>query len=197
MRTPNPINWKQIDQTISQWAAQQLEVLTIPEKRNRPEPARPYCSFKRDIVIPVSESRDAKWITRNNDNDDGQEMERTIFGHREFTVTVQAYSDSEVPNDDAPSMLSILLASLSFPSVRAMFRRVNVAIINPFKIIDLSAVIGSQWVSRAALDFRCRTMSQILADRTGYIGQVVLQTKLSGGVNGEIDNTITAPVGGT
>lgn len=190
MTTPNPIDWKSVDDMLSAWLSSQLGVVAIREKSARPQPPRPYVSFKRDNLVGVHE--DARMKVTNLGNPQGEEIERTLVGHREFHVTVQAYSDDTTSNKDAMSMMSIIYASLSFPDVRRQFRRANVAIIDPESIIDLSAVVAGLWVSRAALDIRCRTLSIVLADKIGYIGNVNINLTLQTGVNGDIVDNIKA-----
>lgn len=67
-------------------------------------------------------------------------------------VTIECFSKSRAPRDGAVSMASILQAVLLLPEVGLTLRDYGLGFAGLGPVIDLSAIAGGKWESRAAFD---------------------------------------------
>jgi hypothetical protein len=143
-----------------------------------PETANPTVSQLFNVT--VTDDFDGAQISWMN-NDAGNEVAETAVGRREFTVNVQAFDrNTRVDNrgsdpDRNPfNQLSILQSSLGLPSVQAHLANDNIAVVEELPIQDLSDPVEDAIESRASMDIRMRTISQ-LTEYIGYIDTATLK----------------------
>ena len=130
-------------------------------------------------------------------NDAGNEVAIRVTGSTEFTLNVQAFqrnTDTDYaatdPARNAYAQLTTLRASLGLPSVQAALRAVNVAVIEEQAITDLSEEVEDTFLSRASLDIRMRTLSE-LTEYQGFIAQVSGASTYAGSNDSPISDSYT------
>lgn len=143
-------------------------------------------TLKQLFTVVVTDDFDGDQISWAN-NDEGNEIAQTAVGRRDFILNVQAFDRNEDddlrgsdPDRNAFDQLSILQASLGLPSVQAQLRAVNVAIREEMDILDLSATVEDAIESRATMDIRMSTTSE-LTEYIGYITTVEGEGTLTAG----------------
>ncbi len=77
---------------------------------------------------------------------------KAVTGYEMSTVEVQAHSLNRYPSTGAHAVMSKLLASLRLPSTTAILDLRGISLWDVGSIIDLTALSGPTWESRAALD---------------------------------------------
>ena len=153
-------------------------------------------SLKQVFTIELTDDFDGDQMSWEN-NDTGNEVSITATGRREFTLNVQAFdrntrTDNRGSDPDRNSFntLSILQCSLGLPSVQSHLRGDNIAVIERLAIQDLSERVEDAIESRASMDIRMRTVSQ-LTEYVGYINRVVADGTYTAGAE-SITQTIDA-----
>ena len=154
-------------------------------------------SVKRLFNIVVNDDFDGDQISWAN-NDTGNEVAITATGRREFTLNVQAFdrntrTDNRGSDPDRNSFntLSILQCSLGLPSVQAHLRGDNIAVIEELPIQDLSERVEDAIESRASMDIRMRTTSE-LTEYVGYVDRVEAEGEYTTAGGDTITDTIEA-----
>lgn len=155
-------------------------------------------STPRIFTVEVTDDYDGSQISWAN-NDEGNEIERRVTGSRVLTLNVQAFArnsrtdnEGSDPDRNAYNTLTVLQASLGLPSVQAALRDVDLALIEEMAIQDLSEGLEDEFVSRASMDIRMRTLS-VLLEYTGYIATVEGESTYTGTKNDPVVVPWTVP----
>lgn len=115
----------------------------------------------------------------------GEEVALTAKAQREFIVSVQVITAKPVDGagtSDAMALASKARDSLALGSVCAAFDAAGFCVVDPGQLLDVGAVLDSEFLGRAAFDLRCRTAGEV-AEYTGYIATVELIDDLNGYVD--------------
>lgn len=105
----------------------------------------------------------------------GAELLPTVVGQREFVVSFEVFAGAVTGGLTAAEYLGNAEASFALPSTRAAFA----AVTPPFCFIDcgqaqdLSAIVSTNFQSRAAMDVRFRAVDSLSDTPIGYINTVV------------------------
>ena len=106
----------------------------------------------------------------------GAEVLATAVGQREFVVTFEVYAQAVTAGQTALEYLVATQTSFALPSTQAAFLGTT----PPFCFVDcaqpqdLSAIVSTNFQSRAAMDVRFRTTDANADVPTGYIATVVV-----------------------
>jgi hypothetical protein len=132
-----------------------------------PQPAMPYATFK--VGPPRSQStHDEEVQGFNGGNPAGQEVEITLVGRREITVTVEVQTKNATGAGTAKELLSAAESYAERPSQRDLFNAAGLAFLRFETPVDLSERAGPAGLCRVVQDFRFSCLS-IDVDKTGYI----------------------------
>ena len=176
------INWQEIECAIIDWAEGKFSDLDRTqfffEDQNLSQPPYPYLTFKRDSLVRVS-GKDEIRVSTDLTQPAGKEIALETIGIREFTLTVNAWVDDESggqdPNCNAMFMMSVLQLSLSQLSTQEIFCLAGISVVEELAVVNLSQVVNTAFVSRAAMDVRMRVAFSCI-ERTGYIDTVEISS---------------------
>jgi len=101
-----------------------------------------------------------------------------VTGQREFRLQAQVYSDDISHEKHAISILTRALDAFEDPSRVRKLKEANVAVIQTADVLDLSAISGANWQSRASLEVVFRTTSNREDDSITTIDRVSGSLKL-------------------
>jgi hypothetical protein len=97
----------------------------------------------------------------------GQEVQQTIIGAREFVVSVQAYTIQAIGSGTAKELLGLAEMALSKPSQVDAFNAAGFSYLSSEPMNSLP-VLGPAGQGRAQLDLHCLTFDKVV-DPVGYI----------------------------
>lgn len=172
-----PLDFASIEDALYTWAFAQLGMPVFWSNQKFPQPARPYATLKLTGPRVLSGS-DAAETTTDLGRPAGEEVETKYSGPRELTCSVQVYAVPTSGASSARALLARAQASLSRDSVAAALRAAGLAIVDQGGIADLTALLETNWESRAAMDVRLGCTDSA-TDRTGYIETVELVDDLT------------------
>lgn len=135
-----------------------------------PQPAMPFATFKVGSPRPQS-THDEDVRAYNGANPAGQEIETTIVGRREITVSVEIRTKAATGSGTAKELLSAVETGAQKPSQRDLFNTAGLAFLGFEAPIDLSARLGPAGQGRVVQDFRFSCLSTDI-DKTGYIASM-------------------------
>jgi hypothetical protein len=135
-----------------------------------PQPAMPFATFKVGAPRPQS-THDEEVLGYNAGNPLGQEVEITIVGRREITVTVEVRTKAATGTGTAKELLSAAETGAQKPSRRDAFNVAGLAFLGFEAPIDLSARLGPVGQGRVVQDFHFSCLS-VDVDKTGYIASM-------------------------
>lgn len=128
-------------------------------------PSKPYATIRLGDVVKVG-IVDKQESVFNGARPNGQEWALTATGLREFRGYVQVFSDSTTGDHTARAMLTRAQLALSLSSVRATLRNAGCSAFDEGAVQNLTAVVGTAFESRAAMDVGFYTMLRF----TEYVG---------------------------
>ena len=159
------IAWPAIEAAVIAWLKAATGVASVIYRHNA-APALPYCSVVYDgprALGAVDEIRYPYDVAQPA----GQEVQVTVIGQREFTVSVQAYTIQESNAGTAKELLGTARTWLAKPSQRALFAAVGASFIDATAVDNLP-ILGELGQGRAHMDVRFRTVDSVI-DPVGYI----------------------------
>jgi hypothetical protein len=158
------------ENALHAWVAGAAGVEAIWSSQNAPAPALPYLTLR--LVGPVRLG-DQLASRTNLANPAGQEIERTLTEHEEWTLSVHAFASPATGASAARALLQAAALKMQLPSQRDALSASGLALVEVGDTSDLTALVGSQHESRAQMDVRLRTVDQA-TEKTGYIAKVGL-----------------------
>lgn len=170
MSRARAIDWQIIDRALVTWASGQADlpresVLFMDQKKTQAQ--YPYVTLKR-IAGPVRDNglTDNRVSEKYTNTNNREMLKVTVSGARQFTVSVQAYSERYAnPNLDAVAILSTLQSSLELEGVlEQLATDADLTLVEAGDVLDTSYVVGGEWVSRATMDVRFRVASVLTED---------------------------------
>lgn len=132
-----------------------------------PQPMMPFATFKVGAPRPQS-THDEETRAYNGGNPAGQEIETTIVGRREITISVEIRTKNATGSGTAKELLSAVETGAQKPSQRDLFNAAGLAFLGFETPVDLSGRLGPAGQGRAVQDFRFSCLS-LDVDKTGYI----------------------------
>lgn len=172
------IAWNDIEDAIFKWF---IEGSGLPAvvwgNQDGPQPVQPYGTLLIAGPRKVG-GLDQQVDVTDLDQPAGEEVSQTLTGIREVTVSCQAFAAPTVGSTPARSYLSNALMSLELPTIRQRLINAGLSVIEANDITDVSALMGTRWQSRAAMDVRFHLVDSAV-EKTGYIAMV------------EVSNTLT------
>jgi hypothetical protein len=170
------MNWELIQDTLHDWAAAQLGISVIWADQDMPRPAFPYATLKiiADGGVGVDE-------VRYDDPGGASSLNQFVVGQRQFTLSVQVYSRSKWPTQNAKFYLSKLRNALRKPTALALLAPADVKVIGPEQSQDLSGVGDGAMESRASLDIRMAASTKTADGTESYIRKVEVAGTVTGG----------------
>lgn len=162
------IDWDAIYTAIQSVVATATGITVIRANQNAPQPAYPYVTYKR--LTPGARETEFGEVRYSEDlgAGPGEEIIATAASQVAFTMSFQAFADSDAPAANADHYLTLLQGALALPSVQRTLRAAHAV---PVEIVDsqnLDDIAGGEWKSRASLDIRFRTVLSS-SEATGYI----------------------------
>lgn len=174
--------WRDISIALIDWIATALDIdreQILWKNQNLPQPAYPFVTLHRDTILTEGfqdEVRNSTDLTQPI----GKEVILETYGVRTFTLNVDIRLDEEAgsadPEKDAVFLLDKLQSSLRFPEALDVLCLAGVAIVENLPIVDLSAVVNSEILGRAAMDLRVRVTS-VATENTGFIDTVNVKSE--------------------
>lgn len=162
------VQWAGIEAAVIAWLKSATGVTSVIY-RHQQIPALPYCSVVFDGPRNLGSVDEVRYAY-DNAQPNGSEVQQTVVGQREFTVSVQAYSVQERDAGTAKELLGVARTWLSKPSQRALFAAVGASFIDATAVDNLP-VLGDLGQGRAHMDVRFRTVDSVI-DPVGYIATV-------------------------
>lgn len=191
MPAPIPIDIKTVKDAVHLWFSGQTGLTTVWADQDAPQVGYPFAMI--NMIAGPTKVGGQDEIRNKTDlgQPNGQEIQQNIVGLREFTISCQVFNrpsgeDSLLHDELAEHHLSIAQSSLDLPSVQSQLRESNVGIIGDEGITNINEVIEDSWVSRANMDVRFYTVSEI-SERTGFIEKT---KDTEGTFEGSIDSPI-------
>jgi len=183
-----PIDWESIEDAIYAWLTGDVEGLgaivpeAIWENQNVPQPAYPYASML--VTSHTKEGgRDEIRTTYDAAQPLGEEIEFLATGPVQFTLALSFHVDPTAggnePAGRARALATKAQASLGLLAVLDHLSGAGLSVIAEEGVTDTSVVVNGEWLSRATLDVRLRTASQ-MTQRLGYIDKVELESDALG-----------------
>jgi hypothetical protein len=153
------------------WLNGQTGITTSWKDQKAPEPAYPFAQLKV-ISGPTREGfSDSQEEAVDDTNPTGEEITITLKGPRLYTVTIDAYANSDVGGANAQHYISLAEKGLEKPSVRLALLVAGIAVVEVMPPVDLDETVNVEWVSRCKFDLRIRVNSTV-TDSAGYIEQI-------------------------
>lgn len=180
MRLVSPIDMEVFENAVYDWFTTQTGLEAIWREQGSPQPPYPYGSL---LITSGPRAASSLYEYREDTNlsrEPGKEVRTVSCVPCQFTVSCQTYvkrSDSRNPKYNARNYMNRAQSSLSLPSVKAAFRKVNIAVSRFEEVQNINVVIEDAYVSRANLDVIFNaTLS--LEDYCGYIEKVQVKSSL-------------------
>lgn len=106
----------------------------------------------------------------------GNELLPTVVGQREFIVSFQVYASAVTGSGTALEYLTAAQTSFAFPSTQAAFAvaATPFCFVGSNQPVDLTALVSTQFQSRASMDVRFRVVDSANDVPIGYIATVVV-----------------------
>ncbi len=148
MTRQSALEWQQIQDGIYAWACQVTGIDWVWANQDTAQIEYPY-GVLTVVSGPIKSSLDEiRYDAARNVNIHTGPRQFTIG----FQVSVGEKNSNERPDESAEAILTTLQASVQFEATKAIFRAANIAVEveNPIQVIDLQ--IGTDKISRAALD---------------------------------------------
>jgi hypothetical protein len=155
-----PINFTAIEAALVSWLRTATGISVAWAKQNRPQPAKPFFALKwtsGPTVVGRDEQRHRMAIVEGNN-----QLYTDVVGHRELTLNVQAFCDSDEPGSNAAHYVSIALAALSHDTVRLAFETAKISITQLGPVSNLDSIAGAGFESRASFDLGILTVSALI-----------------------------------
>jgi hypothetical protein len=159
-----------IENALHAWVSTVLGVETIWAGQNAPAPNLTYATIR--LTGPFGQGAEIASST-NLANPAGQEIEQAVSEQQEWSVSVQGYGAN------ARALLAGATLKLQLPSAIEALRAAGVAVVDVGDTQDVSALVGSQFETRALMDVRIRTVDSA-TERTGYIDRVGISSPFTG-----------------
>jgi hypothetical protein len=159
-----------IENALHAWVSTVLGVETIWAGQNAPAPNLTYATIR--LTGPFGQGAEIASST-NLANPAGQEIEQAVSEQQEWSLSVQGYGAN------ARALLAGATLKLQLPSAIEALRAAGVAVVDVGDTQDVSALVGSQFETRALMDVRIRTVDSA-TERTGYIDRVGISSPFTG-----------------
>ena len=115
----------------------------------------------------------------------GREIEHRAYGIREFTLSVQAFTDKTVAPTVARDLLEHIQAALVLPGASGLLDAAGVSIFDFGSVLNISSVSGTAFEGRALLDMRCYRIVEA-AEFGTWIGSVETENHIAVGTPQDI-----------
>jgi hypothetical protein len=180
-----PVDWSTIEDAIYDWLTggvsgfDEIVPEAIWEDQNVAQPDYPYATMKM-IAQSKEGGRDEIRTTTLVGQPLGREVEIMATGPIQMTISVSFNTDATTGGSSsgtrARSLAVKAQSSLGLPVVIDHLYGAGLSIIAEEGVSDTSLVINGEWLSRATLDVRFRTATQ-MTQRHGYIDKVHLESE--------------------
>lgn len=150
-----PIDWVTIENVLAQWVYDVMGLRAKMGQQDIAERKMPYITMDR-LNGPIGD--------RDFHTQTVVENMLTVIseGPREFTITFKASTKrDEDANSDAVALLTRLGSSHYMVATQELMQENAIALVQVNGVLDISLVINGEWISRASMDVRFRTGSQI------------------------------------
>jgi hypothetical protein len=143
-----------IEETLEAWARAQTG---LPAAwRNKPATMQIKLPARIELDGPtLIESPGQDWLMHEDASD--TQVQPTVVGNREFTVTIRAVGRSQAGNSRGQFWIERLRASLKKPSVLALFQDANIAVVTAGPTAQYDAAFDNRVESIAAMEVRFAT----------------------------------------
>ena len=179
-----PVDWLPIEDAIYGWLTGDIPDLgeivneAIWEDQNTPQPSYPYASMK--IIAYAKEGGlDETRMTQLIGAPAGKEIEFLSTNLIAFTLSLSFHVDraagANTPGSRGMSLAAKAQASLGMGIVLDYLRAAGIAVIEELGINDTSVVVNGEWLSRATMDVRMRTTTQMTYE-SGYMASVQVES---------------------
>jgi len=162
-----------MENTLQAWAKTALGLADViwSHPNQRGPDGRPYgwLTLSGPVRLDVAATTDET----NLSNPAGQEIERTVSQHEEWTLVIEVLSKATSGAGTARAILAAAGLKLQLPSALEAVRAAGLAPVDFSDTQDLTALFGTAFESRARMDVRLRTVNTAM-EKTGYIKTVGL-----------------------
>lgn len=140
----------------------------VMAEQGGPRRTRPFVEISLGDMVPLG-AYDPTVQTFDATGGAGEEIVMTTTGKREFSLTLQAFSDVVRGQGTARALLALAGVGLQTPASKAVFDISGFTVVRALEVKKLTGVLlKTKYESRAALTVLCRATVE-LVERTGYI----------------------------
>ncbi len=151
-----PIDFVAIENALVSWVRQSTGLTTVWANQNRPQSARPYALLKK-VAGPTVIGRDEQRRRMS-----GGQLFTDIIGQRSMTFSVQVFSSSDKPGENAQHYLAIAQAALEHDATIDVFELAKISVSQIGPCVDLDSIAGAGFESRAGFDLSISTVSALI-----------------------------------
>ena len=162
-----PLAWSAIENVLHAWFSKAINGTVIWSNQSGTQPATPYGMLKLTGPRQSSPLPEIASIP----TDDDVSIDETVIIHGEITVSCQVFAAPTTGPGTARELLENARLALHLPSQRATFSRVGLALVAAGDTRDLTALIETDWQSRAAMDVRFNVVD-VASERIETIAEV-------------------------
>jgi hypothetical protein len=178
-----PLDLAAFERALYEWLTKSIDSAdpivprAIFAKQNIHQPDYPYAAISYGTFRKEGGSDDVI-VSEDLTQPAGEEIETRHARPHLVNVSIGFYVDADTlaakgPNFSAMAYAMSASASLGLAAVLQHFRDASIAVVRELSVVDVSGVVGGNWLGRASLDVQLRVTAQI-AKRTGYIDKVQL-----------------------
>jgi hypothetical protein len=101
----------------------------------------------------------------------GEEVEERVIAMREFSVSVQMFSNKSIGNGTSRFVMSKVQCGLGLPSIQSSFDDVGISVFDRGQIRNVAELVGTKFEARAVLEVRFYAV-ETTSEFVGYIDSV-------------------------
>lgn len=179
MPATTPIDFAALESALYGWFYDCVDIATVWANQDAPQPDYPFAHL---ILSPITDvgPRELRYADTSGTPAAGEEIEFNVVQQHEVTLSCTVHVVPEKvgsqplplnPATYAKAKASAARASLNLPSVKETLCSAGLTVRRIEPLIDISAVIGPDYVDRATFDV-VLGLSSCITERTTYIETV-------------------------
>jgi hypothetical protein len=172
------LSWPTLQNAIVAWVNTTTGLQTMWENQRDPQLPRPFATVRISSPPKRLGCLDAVVISTDL-TQVGAEIQQTVRGQREMTVTVHCISPNTTGAGTAMEYASAAMVGLSLPSQIANLYAAGLSIVDFSGQVDATDTEGASFVSHSFFDVRF-AMVDDAAENTGYISEVDITPTYNG-----------------
>ncbi len=183
------LNLATLQTALQAWAASGTGLPCIWVNQHAPQPALNYCTLKMGPFRGVP-GMGANTYVYDNTQPQGSEVQETFTKDKEFTLTLECFTEALQTTVAAPaiSYLEQALITLGLFSTISSLFAAGISLVDADPATDLTALVATDFQSRASVDIRF-TVCDTVSVGHGYIEEAEITPTISDPAGNVLDNT--------